>query len=267
RPGVDAAVAERVAELREQVRRHPCHRCPDREAHAREAERALWLERENQRTETKMSSRTNTIAQKFDRICQVLESFGYLSTGGVAVTDAGRTLARIYNELDLVTAECIRAGVFDHLSVPQLAAVLSTLVFQARRSDDGRRVSMPDADSEVAVQAVRRIWREVSVAERDARLDRAAEIDLGFARAAYGWADDQPLGPLLLRNGLTAGDFVRWVRQVIDFADQVGQAAGPGTLRSQARAVVAAMRRGVVAFVPEEDEDLVDELIIAPDAG
>ncbi|MGD7787364.1 DEAD/DEAH box helicase [Propionibacteriaceae bacterium Y1700] len=267
RPGVDPAVAERVAELREEIRHHPCHRCPDRESHAREAERALWLERENQRTEAKMASRTNTIAQKFDRICGVLESFGYLSEGGEEVTETGRTLARIYNELDLVAAECIRAGVFDHLSVPQLAAVLSTLVYEARRSDDGRRASMPDADSEAAVQGVRRIWREVSIAERDARLDRAAEIDLGFARAAYGWADDQPLGPLLQRNGLTAGDFVRWVRQVIDFADQIGQAAGPGPLRRQARAVVRAMRRGVVAFIPAEDEDLDDELIITEDLG
>ena len=46
-------------------------------------------------------------------------------------------LARIYAELDLVAAECIRAGVFDGLTAPQLAAVLCSLVYESRRSDDG----------------------------------------------------------------------------------------------------------------------------------
>ena len=45
-------------------------------------------------------------------------------------------LARIYAELDLVAAECIRSGVFDTLTPPQLAAVLASLVYESRRSDD-----------------------------------------------------------------------------------------------------------------------------------
>ena len=52
------------------------------------------------------------------------------------VTREGRMLARIYAELDLVAAECIRSGVFDDLTPPQLAAVLASLVYESRRSDD-----------------------------------------------------------------------------------------------------------------------------------
>ena len=46
--------------------------------------------------------------------------------------------------------------------------------------------------------------------------------------------------------GLTAGDFVRWVRQVIDAAAQLADAAGTGELRETCRGVVKAMRRGVI---------------------
>ena len=60
---------------------------------------------------------------------------------------------------------------------------------------------------------------------------------------------------MLSQSGLTAGDFVRWVRQVLDFADQVANAAGRGQLRFTAREVVHSMRRGVVAFVPETDDE------------
>ena len=260
RPPADAEVAARVEDLRDQQRRDPCHSCPDREQHARAAERALRLERENVRVEARASTRTHTIATAFDRICLVLESLGYLgSEAGTApreqVTDAGRMLARIYGELDLVAAECIRAGVFDGLTVPQLAAVLSSLVFEARRSDDHtRRPRMPDAASSDAVTEVRRVWREVSLVERDARLTRTGEPEIGFAEVAYGWAAGRSLASVLDQTELTAGDFVRWVRQVVDFAGQVADAAGPGQLRETAHALVRTMRRGVVTFEADEVE-------------
>ncbi len=250
---MDAEVAERIAELRARLKAHPCHGCPDRENHARWAEQALRLERESAGLQRQADRRTNTIAVRFDRICSVLESLGYLSEGGAAVTDAGRTLARIYAELDLVSAECIRAGVFDGLSAPQLAAVLSSLVFEARGGDRRRPPRMPDRASEVAQQELRRVWRDVGLTERDHRLERGPEPDIGFAEPIHAWASGRPLGDVLDESGLTAGDFVRWARQVVDFAGQVAQAAGPGRLRTTCREVVDRVRRGVVDAAPLED--------------
>ena len=260
RPPTDDEAAERIAELREELRRHPAHRCPDRDAHARSAERALRLERESARLEERMASRTNTIANHFDRICLVLTSLGYLvGENGERVSENGRMLARIYAELDLVAAECIRAGVFDGLTAPQLAAVLASLVYEARRTDDGvRGPRMPDARSNAAMTEVRRIWREVSLVERDARLPRGPEPDIGFSAAAYAWAAGRSLAAVLEESDLTAGDFVRWVRQVSDFAGQVADAAGPGKLREVSRELVRSMRRGVVTYSP--DDELGDDL-------
>ena len=99
------------------------------------------------------------------------------------------------------------------------------------------------AETEAAMTRLRRIWREVSLTERDARLEPGPEPDIGFSQAAFAWAAGRPLSEVLTDSGLTAGDFVRWVRQVIDFADQVGHAAGPGELRNTARRIVSSMRR------------------------
>jgi ATP-dependent RNA helicase HelY len=255
RPGaMDEQVAARIAELRHLLTTHPCHRCPDREQHARSAEQALRLERENAQTEARMQKRTNTIALQFDRICQVLESLGYLSGDPLRVTGEGRMLARIYNELDLVTAECLRRGVFDGLSAPQLAAVLSTLVYEARRVEFGAKPPrMPDHRCEEAMTQLRAIHREVSLVERDFRLERGPDPDIGFARAAFAWASGRPLAEILHESGLTAGDFVRWVRQVLDFTDQIRQAAGPGELRTHCAEVRRGMLRGVVAFAADPE--------------
>jgi ATP-dependent RNA helicase HelY len=58
------------------------------------------------------------------------------------------------------------------------------------------------------------------------------------------------LGEVLAVSDLTAGDFVRWVRQVIDLLGQVADAAGEqdAPLAQSARAAVEAIRRGVVTY-------------------
>jgi ATP-dependent RNA helicase HelY len=247
---MDAAARASVAELRAALAAHPCAACPDREQHARWAEQALRLERETDRLQAQIERRTNTIGVKFDRICGVLESLGYLD--GDQVSDSGRTLARLYTELDLVTAECLRTGLFTPLDAPQLAAVLSCLVYEARATD-GRPRRMPDRASEATQSAVRRVWREVADVERDFRVDKGRDPDIGFAEAAYAWCAGRPLTTVLELSGLTAGDFVRWARQVVDFAGQVGQAASGTPLRDTCREVVYRMRRGVVDVSAGDD--------------
>ena len=54
-----------IARLRASIREHPCHRCPDREEHARWAERYWRLRRDTDGLERRVGSRTNTIARTF----------------------------------------------------------------------------------------------------------------------------------------------------------------------------------------------------------
>ena len=247
----DEAHQARIAELRKELKHHPCHTCEDRELHAVAAARAIRLEREQARQEEAITGRANSLGVQFDRVCGVLTDLGYLD--GDELTDAGRMLRRIYNELDLVAAECIRRDVFAGLDAPQLAAVLSTLLYESRPSRDARRPRMPDAASEAAQSALRTVWREVGALERNHRRDRGREPDIGFAEAAWRWCSGQELSKVLWNSGLPAGDFVRWVRQVVDLAGQLATAAGPGDLRRTCREIVASMRRGVVDTDLEED--------------
>ena len=89
--------------------------------------------------------------------------------------------------------------------------------------------------------------------ERKHGRDRGREPDIGFAEAAWRWASGQDLAKVLANTALTPGDFVRWVRQVIDLAGQLATAVGPGDLRRTCREVQDAMRRGVVAADLTED--------------
>ena len=201
-------------------------------------------------TERAARKRTNTIAVRFDRICSVLESLGYLADGGQSVTEAGRMLTRLYCEADLVAAEAIRAGVFEGLNPPSLAAVASSLVYDSRPGD-GARLRMPDRASEKAQSALRGLWRDLGLTERDHRLPGSPEPNIAFAEPIFRWASGWALADVLDYSGLTAGDFVRGARQVVDFLGQL--AAASPSLASAARSAITSIRRGVVDVSLLED--------------
>ena len=132
---------DEIGRLRDQLRAHPCHDCPDREDHARWAERYFKLDRDAQTLRRRVEQRTNTVARQFDRVCDVLTALDYLE--GDTITDRGRHLMRLYSDMDLVAAESIRLGLWDDLSPSGLAAALSVLVFEARRPDDASSPRLP----------------------------------------------------------------------------------------------------------------------------
>jgi ATP-dependent RNA helicase HelY len=241
-----------LQQLRAELRAHPCHGCADREDHARWAERYFRLDRENRELQRKIEQRTNTIARQFDRVCQVLDALHYLD--GDQTTEAGDRLSRIYTELDLVAAECLRQGVFDDLDVPQLAACLAALVFEARAKDEPTSPRLPQGPVRAALDRMGGIWRDLSVLERDMRVDFLRPMDLGFCWAAYRWASGASLSEVLYESDLAAGDFVRWVKQLIDLTEQIADAAGGGPLRANARAVADKIRRGVISYASVVDE-------------
>ena len=246
RPRSAAADDAEIARLRAAIRQHPCHGCAEREDHARWAERHDRLLRDSQQLENRVSSRTNTIARMFDRVCSVLDTLGYLD--GDEVTDSGRTLARIYSEADLVIAETLRSGEWDTLDAAELAAVCSALVSEARRDDDAPP-RLPPGAARAALTTLNRQWSSLKLTEQDARLDFLREPDAGFAWAAWRWATGATLDQVLADIDLAPGDFVRWMKQLIDLLDQVADAAPAASpVGGTAERAVKAIRRGVVAY-------------------
>jgi ATP-dependent RNA helicase HelY len=254
-------------DLRRALRAHPVHGLPDREDRVRLAERWLRELREAERLQRTMAERTGSLTRQFDRTCDVLEELGYLvpevaplvpaDTEVVPVTDDvpvatvdGRRLARIWSEGDLLVAECLREGVWRGLTPAELAAVVSTLVFEARRDFPGQP-SVPAGKVAGAIAEMRRIRTRLADVEAEHGIPQSRDLDLGFAWAAYRWADGQSLDRVLAGaeqagTELSGGDFVRWARQLVDLLDQLGKVAGD-PVAGVARAAVTKVRRGVVA--------------------
>jgi ATP-dependent RNA helicase HelY len=247
-PGADDP---ELADLRARLRAHPCHGCADREEHARLAEQISRLEKENRALLRKVENRTHSLSRTFDRICALLTERGYLGADD-SITEAGRQLSRIWSESDLLIAECLRAGDWSELDPSELASVCSAVVYEARR-EETVAPKLPAGRVRQALAETHRRWGALSEAEADRGLPLTREPDLGFVWASYRWAKGDSLDRVLnsvAANGpaMPAGDFVRWMRQLLDLLEQLSRAdAIPAGIRNTAAAACAAIRRGVIA--------------------
>ncbi|MEO6999143.1 MAG: DEAD/DEAH box helicase [Terracoccus sp.] len=242
----DDAVDGRIDELRRRMKAHPCHQCPEREDHARWAERWWRLRRETDSLQRKIDGRTNTVAKTFDRICDLLVEMGYLAEAGQTVTPEGDRLRQLYTEKDLLAAECLRAGLWRRLDPPSLAAIVSTLVHEPRREEGGLTPRWPTEDVREAYDAMIELWSRLEDAEGALALPRTGMPDGGLAWSMHRWASGQRLEEVLRGTDLAAGDFVRRCKQVIDLLGQLTD-AGDEHLRQMARKASDCVLRGVVA--------------------
>jgi ATP-dependent RNA helicase HelY len=200
-----------------------------------------------------VAGRSHVIARTFDRVCRVLDRLGYLA--GDTVTADGQRLARLYTELDLLAAECMRRGLWDGLSPAELAAVVSALSFESRKADDTRPPRLPKGRTPEVMAAMVRTWSELDQLEKDNDLSFLREPDLGFAWAAYRWARGAKLESVLDESpDLTPGDFVRAVKQLIDLLDQIASAAPTAPARPPAEGPAPAAGPGSVPAPSAEAE-------------
>jgi len=269
-----AADDAELARLRGRLRAHPCHGCAEREDHARWAERWARLGAEHQALVRRIEGRTSSIARDFDRICDVLTALGYLAPaepetdaaeggggeghgrdghGGAAdlvVTDDGQWLRRLYAERDLVLAEALRTGAWDHLDAASLAAMCAAVLYESRSDEVETNPVVPGGPAGALARALDetlRLAASLADLERDNRITPAPPLDLGLVPAMHRWARGGSLEAVLQGSELAAGDFVRWAKQVLDLLDQLAKAAPQAHVRHRAHEAIGRVRRGVVA--------------------
>jgi ATP-dependent RNA helicase HelY len=237
--------AAAIEALRGRLRKHSCHGCPDMQLHLRDLARRARLEREAEALEQRVSGRSHVLARTFGRVCAVLEQLDYIE--GDEVTAEGRRLAALYAELDLLAAECIRRRTWSGLEPADLAACVSALTFEARRSDDASPARLPHGRPREVLADMASLWEELSAVEDGQHLSFLRQPNLSFAWTVHAWARGTSLEKLIGPD-LTAGDFVRAMKQLIDLLGQLAVADSGGELGKTARAAADLLLRGVVAY-------------------
>jgi len=223
---------------------HPCHSCPDRDRHAQWAERASRLARENDTLHKKVRSKTETLSRRFERILEILEEYHYLE--GFNLTEKGWSLARIYNENDLLITETLTRGWLHDLGPAELAALMSVFVYESRGPVEVAG-PLPTAESKKAYGKIVRLEERMKRSEARAGLEMIRGTETGFAMTAYRWCLGDPLEDVIDEDS-SPGDFIRSTKQTIDLLRQLQSAAEDEQLRARLVDAVEGLNRGVVAY-------------------
>ena len=237
-----------IAGLEAALAAHPLAGTSSRDPRLRAVGAIERLERDEARLERRVKSRSDSLARQFDRVLRVLESWDYVDDW--SLTSGGEALARLYTETDLLLAESLREGLFDGLSPPELAAVVSCFTYERRGPDDEAPTAplrWPSSAVATSARAIDKVWRELVANEDDAGLPETRQPDPGFTTHAFEWASGDDLASVLDDDELTGGDFVRHIKQCIDLLRQVGDVAPDPETRRAARDAATACHRGVVA--------------------
>jgi ATP-dependent RNA helicase HelY len=215
--------------------------CPRLQEHLEAVRRVRMRERRIRGLRRRRAAASRGMVPVLEAILGLLGEWGYVADW--ALTQAGRRLRFIYNELDLVLAECLERGVFAGLDPAETAALASVFTYEPRAEADSGRI--PTASLERCVGVVAETWERLASAEEEAGLALTRPPESGFVETAYRWANGSELHELFEESSGGVGDFVRNCRQLIDLVRQIADVAPE--LERQMRAAAATVDRGVVA--------------------
>ena len=233
-----------LSDLRKSLKAHSCHGCAEREDHARLAERAGRLTRENDGLTARVENRTHVIAKTFDQICQVLDHLEYID--GEKPTIQGKILTKIYAESDLLLTESIRRGLLDDLNATELLSVVSCMIFESR-SQENLAPKLPSQKVTSTLTEIISLWAALEKIENDFGVKTQREPDAGFCFISYKWASGNSLNSVLKGSDMSVGDFVRSTKQLVDLLNQIAGASEK--LRPVCKDAVKRIDRGVVAYL------------------
>ena len=226
---------------------HPVEHDPDLRARLRAAGEADRVAREIADIERRVAGKTRTLGQDFDRVLDVLRTYGYVDVDAWELTDAGEMLARTFHECDLLVAEIVRAGLLDGLGPADLAALVSVVVYEHRSPEPAGAPWFSSPEIRDRWRRIAAISEELQAQERAVGLAEHRPPDATFAAVAHVWVAGEGFAEVVSDEELTGGDFVRTIKQLIDLLRQLSLTApAPDTRRAAAAAAEAAFR-GVVA--------------------
>ncbi len=202
------------------------------------------LRREIEKMQQQTDNRAGSVSARFMDVVDLLVEMDYISQW--SLTTKGEMLSGIFHESDLLVVETIQKGIFDNLSVPDLVAVASTLIYEPRGGDTGPATRWPSDIVRQRFKRIEKLSQRIQDAQRQRGLHLHRSPHGGLAMECAAWASGRPLSRILDLE-LTPGDFVRSIRQLIDLLRQISLTTDNHQLRETSLRAVEAIDRGVVA--------------------
>lgn len=227
------------------VAEHPVSQDPDLRHKLTAATSADRIDRELQALQKRVDHSAQSVSRRFDDVVSHMEEWGYVAQW--SLTHRGRTLARLFHESDMLISEVVVSDLFELLDPPSIAALASVFVYEHRSSEPAPKPQFPNPMLKSRWREIDKISDRLVAAEEARGIQPHRRPDPGFIATTFAWASGSDLFDILDDEDLTAGDFVRTMKQLIDLLRQLGQVATTEAGQRNATAASELLFRGVVA--------------------
>jgi ATP-dependent RNA helicase HelY len=178
-------------------------------------------------------------------VISVLGQLGYVDNW--QLTAKGEMLAGVFHESDLLVVEILHSSILDNLSMPDLVAVLSSVVYEPRGGEEVGSMRGLNDTVRNRIKRIEKLSSKLQDIERSRGMAVHRSPDGGLGWEMSRWALGDPLSKIL-DPYLTPGDFVRCVRHMIDLMHQLQAVIDPSSaLADRITEAIRGLDRGVVA--------------------
>ena len=189
--------------------------------------RALSRRLDSSHASERSRCKTHEFEEQMSRMLSVLRQLGFVSAEGV-VQLKGRAAAEVDASDELLVAELILNGIFNHLSPAAATALCSCLV--AADMEKVKRAPPMPAELVEPFAAIRAMAAKLAKVYADAELatDQAAYVarfDGGMVSMLFAWCNGAPFSSLSSLCDLFEGSIIRAIRRVSELLDELKSAA------------------------------------------
>jgi ATP-dependent RNA helicase HelY len=192
-----------------------------------------------------VASRSGSLRRRFDLVLALLERWDHVRDW--TLTQRGEQLVSVFHECDLLIVEALSEGLFDGLDAAEVAALTSAFVYEHRSPGPAPSPWFPPGALQSRWERLDKLAGALVADERRAGLTPTRRPDPGFMAVAHAWASGGDLDEVLEDEELTAGDFVRTMKVLLDLLGQVSRVATDPDTAQAADIAAQASLRGLVA--------------------
>lgn len=203
-----------------------------------------------------VASRSGSLRRRFELVLGLLERWDHVRDW--TLTLRGEQLVSIFHECDLLIVEALSEGLFDGLDAAEVAALTSTFIYEHRSPGPAPTPWFPPGALRSRWERLDKLAGALVADERRSGLTPTRRPDPGFIAVAHAWASGGDLDEVLEDEQLTAGDFVRTMKVLLDLLGQVARVAtDPATSLAAGQAAELSLR-GLVAASSMVDTNEMD---------
>lgn len=184
--------------------------------------------------------------EEFKRFMKVLDHFEHLKND--KPTLKGELNAHLRTTNGLMMSQLIESDCLEGLSAVETAAVISTLLYEPRRTNTGVDFKFVPKKVRHAVDKVYRLAKDVEFVQDQNGVLVPINVEMAFVPLVIQWGQGAAWQQLAYSSRMDDGDIVRSMRQLIDLLHQIRLAPGvQDELRMKIELAIAALDRDLIA--------------------